>query len=166
MKKKISQNKLIKYLAIACMIAVALMVISLSFTDDGDKVVFTPPPFEEKAVIGKPNVAKELGYSLFSRDDIPYSFLICGRVTADKTSGIVYFTNPNENNCWLRLRVLDEEGSMLGQTGILRPGEYVERVPLFHSIDNGTEITLKIMGYEPDTYYSLGSIQINTTVFE
>ena len=166
MSKKSIQNTSVAVLLVACIVAALTMVISLIATNDSEKVQFTAPPFEENAVIGEPQVAQELGYSLFSQDDIPYSFSVCGRVTTHDTKAIVYFTNPKDNDCWLRLRVLDEKGSILGQTGILRSDEYVEGVVLSRPLSKGTKITLKIMGYEPDTYYSVGAIQINTTIGE
>lgn len=76
---------------------------------------------------------------------------------------MVYLTNPAENTVWLKLRVLDTNGSILGETGLLRPGEYVRTVALSAAPTPGTSITLKIMGYEPDTYLSAGSATLSTT---
>ena len=65
---------------------------------------------------------------------------------------------------WLKVRILDVGGNILGETGLVRPGEYVQTVALTTIPKPGTPITLKIMAYEPDTYYSMGAGTLNTTV--
>ena len=65
---------------------------------------------------------------------------------------------------WLKLRVLDEGGGVLGESGLVRPGEYVKDVTLAEKLPAGTKIKLKIMGYEPETYRSAGSATLNTAV--
>ena len=45
---------------------------------------------------------------------------------------------------------------------MLRPGEYVRAVALSRSLQTGEPVKLKIMGYEPETYYSAGSVVLNT----
>ena len=67
---------------------------------------------------------------------------------------------------WLKVRVLDEKGNTLGETGLVRPGEYVQSVELDTVPKTGTPIVLKIMAYQPDTYYSEGAVSLNTTISE
>ena len=76
----------------------------------------------------------------------------------------IYLTNPAENKVWLKLRVLDESNNILGETGLIRPGEYVKDVELTENLTAGTKIKLKIMGYEPETYFSAGSATLNTAI--
>ena len=125
---------------------------------------FTPPPFEEDAVSGVPEVPEELGYSSPYKEGMGYRFSVCGNVTAEGNNAVVYLTNPAENEVWLKLRVLDEKGNTLGETGLIKPGEYVRSVSLSSVPSAGTRIKLKIMGYEPDTYRSAGSATLNTTM--
>ena len=82
----------------------------------------------------------------------------------DGGKAVVYFTNAEENSVYLKLRVLDEDGNILGETGLLKPGEYVEGVELGETFSAGTTISLKIMSYEPDTYMSEGSVVLKTTI--
>lgn len=125
---------------------------------------FTPPPFEQNAAIGVPEVPEELGYSSPYKEGMGYRFSVCGNVTTDGGNAVVYLTNPAENEVWLKLRVLDETGETLGETGLLRPGEYVRCVALTRIPAEGAKIKLKIMGYEPDTYTSAGSATLNTVM--
>ena len=46
----------------------------------------------------------------------------------------------------------------------LRPGEYVQSITYEHIPEKESNIVLKIMTYEPKTYYSAGSINLNTKV--
>lgn len=52
----------------------------------------------------------------------------------------------------------------MGETGLLKPGEYVKTVTLTKTLAAGENIKLKIMGYEPETYESAGSVSLNVTV--
>lgn len=125
---------------------------------------FTPPPFEQNAVSGTPEVPEELGYSSPYKEGMTYRFSVCGNVTEENGSAIVYLTNPAENQVWLKVRILDAGGDMLGESGLIKPGEYVKSVALNTLPEVGTKISLKIMGYEPETYRSAGSVTLNTTV--
>ena len=82
----------------------------------------------------------------------------------DSNNATVYFTNAEGNNVYLKLRVLDENDNSLGETGLLKPGEYVKDVELIRALSAGTGIRLKIMRYAPDTYLSEGSVVRNTTI--
>lgn len=87
---------------------------------------------------------------------------ICGNVIVKGDAADVYFTNSEKFDVWLKLRVLTADGILLGETGLIRPGEYVKSVSLTSEVEDGTAIKLKIMAYEPDTYYSAGSVTLNT----
>ena len=58
--------------------------------------------------------------------------------------------------------VRDEDGNILGESGLIRGGEYIKDIRLSRSIKSGEKIKLKVMGYEPDTYYSAGSVVLST----
>ena len=60
--------------------------------------------------------------------------------------------------------MLDGNGNILGETGLIRPGEYVKDVALTENLTAGKKIKLKIMGYEPETYFSAGYATLNTAV--
>ena len=77
---------------------------------------------------------------------------------------IVYFTNPSVNAAWLRLRVLDEHGDVIAQSGILKPGQYITDLPLERLPSVGEKIQLKVMGYEAETYQSIGSVVLNHVI--
>ena len=125
---------------------------------------FTPPPFEPAAVQGTPDLPESSGYSSPYKDGMTYRFSICGNVISDGADAVVYLTNPAGNEVWIKVRIMDEGGNTLGESGLLKPGEYVKSVHLESLPDAGAKIRLKIMGYEPETYYSAGSVTLNTNV--
>lgn len=158
---KVTSRKLIILVALA-LLSVAAMAAALCLT--GGEAEFVPPPFDGKAAAGVPNVPAGLGYSELWQEGMAYRFSVCGNVVMDGTEAAVYLTNPEGNGVWLKLRVLDRSGRILGETGLIKPGEYVEKVVLTGALAAGTEITLKIMGYEPETYHSMGAVSLDTSI--
>ena len=144
--------------------AFIMMMIALSVTKEPPRGEFVPPAFESMALQGIPEVPEELAYSSPHREGMAYRFSVCANVTMDSSSATVYFTNAEENHVYLKLRVLDENDRILGETGLLKPGEYVKDVQLLRELPSGTGISLKIMSYIPDTYMSAGSVVLHTTI--
>ncbi len=157
------KNKLLIAVSILCIISVATMLIVLNFTKSEEASDnFMPPSFEQNAIQGIPDVPDDLGWS--EVDAQVYKASVCGIVVLEGDRADVWFTNPSDSSVWLKLRVLDERGNIIGETGIIRPGEYVQRITFTTIPNDGDTIGLKVMGYEPETYYSAGSVTLNTTV--
>ena len=167
-RKKVQAEKLnftpVYVLGILASVAVIVMVVVLSVMNAPKQGEFIPPPFEDAAMQGIPDVPEELQYSSPYRDGMAYRFSVCANVKMDGSKATVYFTNAEGNNVYLKLRVLDENDNILGETGLLKPGEYVKDVELIQALSAGTGIRLKIMSYAPDTYLSEGSVVLNTTI--
>lgn len=142
-----------------CVLAAVLLVRESRTEQSG----FQPPPFETAAVSGTPEVPEELGYSPVEAPDA-FTAYVCGKPLAENGRVSVYFYSPADNTAWLKLRLLDNTGNILGETGLLRPGEYVKDIELNAPPKNGGAVTLKIMAYEPETYYSLGAVSLKTTI--
>jgi hypothetical protein len=87
-----------------------------------------------------------------------FSVGLCGapQLREDGTLGL-YFTNPAENQVWLRLRLYDEAGTLLCESGLLRPGEFLPAVRLSAPAAPGASLSARIYSYEPDTYFNRGS---------
>ena len=164
MKKKPKKDKTVPVLCGVLAVALMVMAAALLFGGKREIATFTPPPFEPAAVSGVPEVPESLGYISPWQEGMGYRFSVCGNVVMEGSTAAVYLTNPAENNVWIKLRVLDESGNLLGETGLLKPGEYVRDVALIENLPAGTKIKLKIMGYEPETYFSAGSAALNTAI--
>ena len=144
--------------AAICILSLVIMLFALTAQKPPQIAgEFTPPPFDSTAVVATPLVPDGLGYS--ELDCQAYKVSLCGKLNAN---GDIWLTNPESNEVWLKVRVLDENGNILGETGLVRPGEYIQTVDLISVPKAGTPVTLKIMAYEPETYYSAGAASLNT----
>ena len=153
-----NKPRLIMLLCILCVLSLAVMVLSLIWS--GLQPEFTPPPFEPEAQSGIPELPEGFGYQMLDAGN--FRVLLCGEIRTKEGMADLWFTNPEQNQVWLKLRILDTQGNLLGQTGILRPGEYVRQVKLETAPDSGTTVVLKVMAYEPETYRSAGSLMLHT----
>lgn len=163
-KSGTKKDRTIPLLSLFLLAVLVGMSAVLAFGEKQKTVAFTPPPFEAAAETGTPEVPDNLGYSSPYQEGMGYRFSVCGNVMMDGSAATVYLTNPAENQVWLKLRLLDEDGNILGETGLIQPGEYIKSVELAKPLPEGTPIKLKIMGYEPETYCSAGSATLNTTI--
>lgn len=203
---------LLPALAAVCVLTLAVMVYVLIVTGrtrngqaENGQTAFVPPPFEAEAIKGTPkeesgisdgdsgNSAdirrqqerlqrlEQLGYS--NLDAVEYQVSVCGAPVIEDGKAVLYLTNPETNQVWIKVRLLDASGRMLGESGLLRAGEYVETVILdmeavkaardaeeisvkaANSAERaGIPVSLRIMAYEPETYHSAGAVSLNTTL--
>lgn len=148
---------------IICAISLLIMIAALVFSgSETESVAFIPPLFDKNAVQGTPDVPENIGWSEVNAQI--YKASICGVVTVENGNADIWFTNPESNTVWLKLRVSDANGNTLGETGLIRPGEYVQSVKFDIIPEIGDAISLKLMAYEPETYYSAGSVTLSTTI--
>ena len=146
---------------VVCLTSIVVMLIALNVEKKsvGD---FVPPEFDSSAQAGTPIVPDGLGWKELNAQ--AFSVGICGKFVVTDDSADVWFYNSAENEVWMKLRVLDESGNILGETGLIKPNEYVQSVILTTIPTDGTAVILKFMTYEPDTYYSAGAAELITTV--
>ena len=151
---------------VICLVLAVLSVLCVAFAGCAEeKPQFVPPAFDATAAVGAPAIAEgEKGYGVLDARGV-YKVGVCGMVVMDGDKADVWFTNPAENAVWLKLRVHNKKtGEILGETGLIKPGEYVQTVTFITAPAKGDEIVLRVMSYEPDTYYSKGEVTLNTVV--
>ena len=163
-EKKPDKRGVIALLAVLTAVSITVMIFALEFTSREMVGEFIPPEHDHLAQNGVPEVSEELGYYSPYADGMSYRFSVCGNVTVQNSLATVYLTNPAENDVYIKVRILDLYGNILGESGILYPGEYVRDVNLTGTVYDSQSVVLKIMGYEMDTYYSAGSVTVNTKV--
>ena len=123
---------------------------------------FTPPPFDKAAVSGMPEVEDQsLGYGVLALKE-GFVMYVCGNPVVEDGKAVVYFTAEGANTVWVRLILMTEDGEQLGSSGLLKAGEYVRTIELSREINEDMPIVMKFLSYEPDTYYSQGSANVNT----
>lgn len=144
-------------LVFAAAAAVCLSLL-LSRAEDKPEIVvgeFVPPSFEASAVSGVPDIGTADGYGTLELSaGIAVSMYSSPTVTDGRA--LMCFASAAGNRGWVRLRIVDENGGILGETGLLKPGEYVEYVSL-EKAPTSSVATVRILTYEPETYYSMGS---------
>ena len=156
------QKVLVFPLLCVLLFVIGLTVFGLSLFHQADS--FTPPVAELNARSGRPVVPEELGWSELYQEGMPYSLYICGVCEPNEENQIaVWFYNPAENDVLLSMKVYDGD-TCIGETGFLKPDEYVQYVSVDQKLDEGADIRYEIIGYEPDTYYSAGTVSLNTSV--
>lgn len=157
------KNKyILPMISILCMISLCLMVMVLA-THNKDKgsSEFTPPAFDSRSERGIPTVPKELGYTPVEVE-AGYKAYVCGELNEVDGKVDVYFTSVEDNTVWMKLKLIDVNGNTLGETGVIKPGEYVKTLNI-DTIPKSTEnVKLKIVAYTPDTWYSAGTVALNT----
>ena len=155
-------NKVLTLTAVLCVLAVVVMLLSLTLGHRQVRQPFTPPPFDPEARAGTPTVPEALGWTTL--DAQVFRVSVCGVIVPTEDRADIWLTNPPENRVWLKLRLFDQAGNLLGETGLIRPGEYVQSVTLRTVPAGGTGVVLKIMAYEPETYHSAGAVSLNTVI--
>lgn len=154
-----SGKNLLILAVLLCAASLAAMMFALH---THRSVPYAPPSFDADAQSGVPDVPDGLGWQ--ELDAQAYRFSVCGVFAPVNGIADIYLTNPKDSGVWMKLRVLDAEGNMLGETGLLRSGEYVRSVKLQNIPDMGETVVMKLMAYEPDTYHSAGAVSLNTVV--
>ena len=92
---------------------------------------YRPPAFEQEALAGTPSdLPENLSYQIVEIEQ-DFSIGLCATLWRQEDGSVdLYFTNPVTNEALLLLRVEDSEGNLLGRSGLLRPGEYLQKMPL------------------------------------
>ena len=155
-------NKLLIILSIVFLVFFAIIIVLL--VSIKEKSTFKKPEFDkevskvpenfefEKSVL---NISK--GYSIYISPN--------PKVFEDDYLKIDLVSIPS-NEVYVKVRVLDKTGEVIGETGLLKAGDYLEKVKLNKKVEVNEKLIYKIMGYEVDTYISAGSVSLNTKVGE
>lgn len=128
---------------------------------DMNKGNFVKPEFESDVIEGIPeNLSEEIIIQEVMIKE-GFSLAICTNPIIDEDNNIqIYFISESDNEVWQRFIIYDEMGNELGETGIIRPGEYLQSTKLNRSLNDNENIVVKIVSFEPETYYSCGSADL------
>ncbi len=149
--------------AIVCAVVVLAMILSIVMVSQIKPPAFVPPEFDAAAVDGTPTDAGD-SWSRIFQEGMNFSAHICGRIVPYDGKADLYFTNDAENAVLMKLRVYNEMGAIIAETGLIRPGQYIKTVTFTTVPKNGEKISMKIMTYQPDTYYSEGAVAVTTMI--
>ena len=141
----------------------AVIVITIIIVAAGDKAPiigdFIPPPFEENAVKGIPDPLPDFFGTLAISEELIVG--VCATPSLKENALDIYLTSHEKNISYVKIRIYDKKGEILGESGLLKPGEHLRSLELSAPIPSGeNELRAIILSYEPDTYYSKGSAEI------
>ena len=121
---------------------------------------------------------EEYGYTFYMPQGYNAAAQVCGNPKIEGRDVYLYLTNPIQNPCQMRAEVftvkagVDSSGKqtflpdkLLGRTGFIHPGTYVEKVTLDKELSDGdTPVYIKIALRDDETGQSLGSFLVGTTL--
>lgn len=155
------------YLCIAILaisVAVVAGLVVWAFHERAEIMTFSPPPFDSEAQQGTPHLPEDSGYFPLSTKD-GKEFSVCGHLVAKNSKVDIYFTNNDVNSVYAKCQIILQDGTMLGETGLVKPGEYVQSVTLSRRVPSGTSnAQIRVMTYEPETYHSEGEAHLKTKI--
>lgn len=151
-------------LSLVCLAAVVFMIVALCIPKKAKPKPFTPPPFEDNVVSGIPDIPDDLGYDILYREGMNFKLGICGKVNVIGNSAEVYLTNFAENNVWLKVRFYSADGEILGESGLIKSGEYIKSVTVENVSKFSEGAMIKVLSYEPYTYKSLGTVTLKPKI--
>lgn len=115
---------------------------------------FVPPSWEENAVLGMPVEPLPPSFGSMTVEE-GFVIAMCATPSLRDNDLDLYFASPATNTVWLLVRLYDESGRLLGESGLLKPGEHLPTITL-SDVPQGDIITANVFSYEPETYYSRG----------
>ena len=141
-----------------------MIVLIVFFSNSiAEKKTFIKPDFEGNVVEGIPDIDD------FNKKVVPvkdgYNFYVNPIPVIKDGKLLVNFTSIESNEILLKLRIKDYNGNIVGETGILKAGQYVKYINV-DGISKGKEISYVVMGYEKDSYLSAGTVVLKTKVGE
>ncbi len=158
------KSRTIIILSAIAVLSVFCMVVCLSIGHAWRQGKFVPPEFEPTAQSGTPDVPKGLAWQEVWQPGMTFRASICARVEVKDGKADIYLTNSEQNNVLLKLKIMNSADEKIAETGVLKSGEYVQSVSFEKIPENGEQIVMKLMAYEPTNYYSAGSVKISTPV--
>ena len=153
-----SEIRIIQCLSIILLLVASICVYHLMHPK------FKKPPFAENAVLGEPAIDYDACHFQEIVISPEFSLNMCGKPAIIKDEICLYFTARSSNNIWLRYIVYDEAGKVVSESGIIKPGEYLVSSKLERELNDGEIITVKVLSFEPETYYSEGSLNVNIQI--
>lgn len=150
----------------AALITIAISIPIIAFYFKFYSKRYSPPPFDGSSQKGEPNINEgQYGYSSINVGNA-YKTSICGEPKADNDSVSLYLTNPKDNDVLIKCFIYNSNNQTLGESGLLEPNSYVEKINLIRPLNPGdNSVNIKIIAYEPQTYYSMGSVILKTAIF-
>ena len=143
---------LLLLILVACIVAAIYSLV----------VRYIPPAHEKNAQNGIPVVKESYLYESVA-SDFGYSFSLAANLYQREDGSVsVFLTNPIENDVSILCEIRDAEtGQLYYKSGLLSPGEFVEKLKPGSKFANELHnVKVKILAYEPEKYLSAGTTEL------
>ena len=158
------QKKVIKIAIIVVLSLIILEIIIIKINIFLKKEEFSIPEVEKNTIEGSPkNISKECMYQEVKVND-DYVVHLCAIPTYKDNKLTIYFTSSKVNKGLVKFKVLDLKNNVIGESGLISSNSYIKDISLNKELSDKEKITIKVMHYEKDTYYSLGGIKLDLQV--
>ena len=141
--------------------AIAVILLLLSINYYKDKSSYTKPDFDSKAITGVPSLTEEDDYKELSPEGL-YNIYLSSTPNLISNKLYLYFTNDESNNVYLKVKIY-KENKLVGESGLVKPGEYIKYINV-KNITKNDEIIIKVLSYNKDSYYSEGTLELNMEI--
>lgn len=158
-----NERKKILSITIIIFILITLLILCISDYLRQQSEAFLPPSFDENAQSIDASVELAETYGIFDVTE-GYRVGICGKPRLKNEYLSIFFSNPITNTVWIKLCIVDKDGMVLAETGLIHPGEYIKQVKVSRTMDEGETIIMQVLGYQAETYYSAGEVSLETTI--
>ena len=158
--RSVRKSKLFPVICIA-VTAIVSVALSLGFYF----LLYSPPSFDKNVQLGVPSPPQDATYQEIPVQD-GYVIGMSGRISVHDSQADVYLANLPDNDIWVRMTMIDNNKNVLAQSGMIRPGEYLQTISINLDLkpNETAAVTIQIDGYQPDTYQSAGSFQIKANL--
>ncbi len=156
------KNKGMVILVVITILIIILTIIIAVMTSS--KKEFKKPQFDKNAInILDTKIDGKLQYAEINVAE-GYVVGICNNLILDEENNIkIYFRSLEENNVFVKLRIYEKDENVLSETGLIKPGEQIENIKV-ENLKQSKEVIIKIMSYDPKTYYSKGTVSLNSKI--
>ena len=151
-KEKIILSVVGALLVVAIITTVAVFFATRQKTVD----LFVPPDVDIHATQGVPDQIDEISayQKVLMSEEFQFSMCLCPEYKNGNVA--LYYTSYETNTVNSLVKLYDEEGNLVGKSGLIRPGHYIKSISVSDLPENAV-ISAKILSYEPETYYSMGT---------
>jgi len=149
---------------IIILVGILLILISIIislFVIIDKKSMFIEPSFDENVSVIPENLDYKSSVIEVSEG---YNIYINPVPSIEDNKLVINFISIKDNNIWIKIRILNDNEEIVGESGLVKPGEYLKSVILNKKINGNDNIVYEIIGYEIDSYLSAGTIKLNTKV--
>ena len=140
------------------------VILSQGGGNEQTSAEFVAPTFDKGAtVINTSDIPQSAQYkSMVIKDG--FKIAMSSEVAINDNVADVYFTSDKDNVAWLKIEILSADGNTsYGESGLIKQGETLKQLKL-ESLPEGESLLVKILSYEPTTYYSLGTAKVTVKI--